>query len=186
MYRLVVSMNKKFGVKIAILIGDILYSQTFGLLSGLPGVTPEEKITLFRLFADLTEKMCSGEIHEQQVVEGADGLDESGYLKILENKTALLMGMSARCGAMLAGADEKSVRLMDEFGTLFGLAYQLNDDFQDQDSLIGGDIDLLARAEGFVNLAKDRLSSLGSSVYREKLGHLCDYVLHNPRKRAIL
>ncbi|MCH3852402.1 hexaprenyl-diphosphate synthase, partial [Campylobacter jejuni] len=54
--------------------------------------------------------------------------DKDKYLKMIYNKTAVLIEASARCGAILANLDEKA---FGEYGKNLGLAFQMIDDILD-------------------------------------------------------
>ncbi|MEW5817327.1 MAG: polyprenyl synthetase family protein [Spirochaetota bacterium] len=171
------SLNKKYGSKIAVLAGDILYSQFFFLLTNLPLKDKEQKIKLFRIFCDITQNMCLGEILQQRIIKKEVKPTFSDYMEILTKKTALLMSASCRCGALLNDAAEDIVVSLADFGLHFGLAYQLVDDYVDMDSLIDGTVDLVTEAENEITHAKNCLVQLKKSPSKEKLLGLCDYVL---------
>ena len=67
--RKLISVHRKFGIKNAILIGDILYAHAFAILTDLCAVEDRVKLKLFDIFSELTKKMCYGEIFEQQVIK---------------------------------------------------------------------------------------------------------------------
>ena len=89
-----------------------------------------------------------GQLHE--TVGPNDGEDPlSHYLDVLRDKTGSLIALSARLGAMLAGADEKYQEPLQLFGERIGVAFQLADDLIDirakvQDSGKVSGTDLLA------------------------------------------
>ncbi len=58
-------------------------------------------------------------------------LDESGYLQVIRSKTAKLFEASARCGAILAGADPALEKACAEYGQALGTAFQVIDDVLD-------------------------------------------------------
>src|ERR1019366_830919 len=53
------------------------------------------------------------------------------YMKMIELKTAVLLGGSLKMGALIAGADEKNAQNLYDFGKHIGMAFQLQDDFLD-------------------------------------------------------
>ena len=53
------------------------------------------------------------------------------YLKMVELKTAVLLGGSLKIGALIGGANEKDSQLLYEFGKYIGIAFQLQDDLLD-------------------------------------------------------
>lgn len=171
------TLNTKYGSKIAVLAGDILYSQFFSLLTEIEVMHQEKKIKLFQIFCEVTKKMCLGEICEQDIIRRKINPDLQEYLDILENKTAKLMSACCQCGAMLNGADEEEVRSLTDFGLHFGLAYQLIDDHNDNDALLADDIDTIELAKENIAKAKDNIAFLNESEPKWMLLSLCRYIL---------
>ena len=64
--------------------------------------------------------------------------------KIHENKTGRLIRASLLVGAILAGADEETVAVVDRYGSRIGLAFQIKDDLLDVES----DAATLGKASG--------------------------------------
>ncbi|MGW4092340.1 polyprenyl synthetase family protein [Nocardia sp. NPDC004750] len=77
-----------------------------------------------------SEQMCAG-----MVLEAADqhvaSRTEQSYLESIGGKTAALLSLACRVGAMQTGCSEEHVESLAEFGRCFGLAYQLWDDILD-------------------------------------------------------
>jgi geranylgeranyl pyrophosphate synthase len=64
------SLHSSFGNHTAVLVGDILYTQAFSLLTHLDLSRWDQHRELFRLFCDTTRDMCIGEIVEQRELAG--------------------------------------------------------------------------------------------------------------------
>ena len=126
---------------VAILTGDLLFARASNIVSGLG----EEAL---RLQAKVFEQLVLGQLHETVgPTEGQDPLEH--YLDVLRDKTGSLIALSARMGAMLAGADAKYQKPLQLFGERVGIAFQLADDLIDiraktQDSGKISGTDLLA------------------------------------------
>lgn len=71
--------------------------------------------------------MCSGVAHEIMKDLPASTL----YNIIISRKTGSLFSLAARFGAMAAGASDKDIKEMAEFGLRLGNTYQIQDDIQD-------------------------------------------------------
>jgi geranylgeranyl pyrophosphate synthase len=182
------TLNKQFDNTVAVLTGDILYAQFFSLLTNLPGVSNALKLSLFDLFSNLTRNMCLGEIFQHQIVNHYFEPNFKEYLKVLENKTALLMSACCKCGALLNGSSEQEADFMEDFGLHFGLAYQLVDDHIDKDSPLTGEVDLVKQAEQHIIKAKEALFSVSVNGAGKHLDSLCDFVLAragNPARIAV-
>ena len=171
------TLNKQFNNTIAVLTGDILYAQFFSVLTNLPNVDDQVKVSLFDLFTKLARNMCIGEIFQHQMVNRYIEPNIKDYLKVLENKTALLMSASCKCGALLNGSSEKESEYMAYFGLNFGLAYQLVDDYIDHDSPVSVDADLMVKAEQYIIQAKEALSAVSKNGSGRNLENLCDFVI---------
>ena len=117
------SANARWDNTVAILTGDFLFARASDILADLG---PEA----VRLQARTFERLVTGQIRETMGPgDGADPVDH--YLAVLADKTASLIATSARFGAMLSGADERTVDILARFGERFGMAFQLSDDLLD-------------------------------------------------------
>jgi heptaprenyl diphosphate synthase len=117
------SANDRWGNVVAILTGDYLFSKASDLLADLG---PEA----VRLQAKTFERLVIGQISETQNKDKPD-LTVENYLKVVSDKTASLIATSARFGAMLAGANEREIELLTQYGEKIGIAFQLADDVLD-------------------------------------------------------
>ena len=61
-----------------------------------------------------------------------------------EAKTGAMFIAAVRSGALLAGADEVSLKALTEFASLFGLAFQITDDIMD----VVGDAAIMGKPVG--------------------------------------
>jgi octaprenyl-diphosphate synthase len=172
-----VSLNGKYGNKIAVLTGDTLFLQGFSLLFHLELDDWHKKQEIFQLLCDTTQKMCFGEILQQQLITDQRQAEREEYLTIVKNKTALLMSACCQCGAILAGKDHAASQHLAHFGLHFGLAFQLTDDFKDQDSLLDSDADLIALTREHAVTAKNHLQSFNGNRIAEHLTALCDFLV---------
>ena len=90
----------------------------------------QSKQDAFGVLADTTHTVCRGELLQ---VGSAFQLDmgEERYYQIIEQKTAVLYGLSCAIGAHLSGATEEQRDIFQEFGTKIGMAFQIADDALD-------------------------------------------------------
>jgi octaprenyl-diphosphate synthase len=175
--RALLAVHRKYGTKIAILVGDILFTEAFSIVAALPDVDNDTKVRLFSILSDLTKRMCYGEIFEQKVIAESQRINKDDYIRILEFKTALLMSTAARCGAILGGADEPSESALASFGLNFGYAYQLVDDHTDHDRVFTGPLDLVTMAKEYVGNTKTDLAQLGASEAVRSMLNLAEFIL---------
>ncbi|MBN7772502.1 polyprenyl synthetase family protein [Clostridium aminobutyricum] len=162
------TLNNVFGNKIAVLAGDILNSRAFLIISRQLPVVYHDRL------AQMIETMGLAEI-EQLKSTGTIPTKEE-YLKIINGKTAVFIGNSCRFGAMLAGGSEKEITALENYGMNVGMAYQLIDDFIDQE-IVSIQYDGLKEAEEYIKEAKNSLGVLEDTVYKQKLLNFSEYIL---------
>jgi geranylgeranyl pyrophosphate synthase len=179
------TLNEKYGTKIAVVVGDLLVLQAFALLLGLEGIDWRKKERIFKIIHCTAQKMCLGELCEDQILSEKRRADRGEYLQFLEHKTASLMSASCECGAILTGKDPGDYQNMANFGLHFGLAFQLADDLKDQDSLLQENAELIPLAQEYINKAKHDLQSVNASPEKQHLMELCDILLPGERTPGI-
>lgn len=137
------AVHLKYGENSAILSGDAMSIMAFRYLSRCK---TSELAPLLSLFSTTALEVCEGQQYDMEF-EKKDQVTIAEYLEMIRLKTAVLIGCTLKMGAMMAGADEKSCRLLYDFGILTGIAFQLQDDWLDvygeENSFgkeIGGDI----------------------------------------------
>jgi geranylgeranyl pyrophosphate synthase len=74
--------------------------------------------------------LCAGELL-QLAHRGDLSLDEPTYFEIVGRKTASLIAVACRLGALTSGADEATAARLADFGRLLGIAFQIQDDLLD-------------------------------------------------------
>ena len=116
----VASVNATHGSKVAIMLGDILYSKAF---SALTAFDPE----IARTISQSVTQLSVGEMMDVEM-SGAFNLDRELYLKMLYLKTATLIESCAYCAALLDGKDANAYGV---YGKNLGLAFQIVDDILD-------------------------------------------------------
>ena len=96
------------------------------------------------------------------------------YLKMIEYKTAVLVGSALKMGAIVAGASAENANLIYDFGCNLGIAFQLQDDYLDAfgDPLtfgkqVGGDI--IENKKTYLYL---KAMEFASASDKEQLAHL--------------
>jgi octaprenyl-diphosphate synthase len=118
------TINALHGNEMAVMLGDYLISNAFHLCSliGDPEIN--------RSLGEVTNTLCEGELIQ---LEHRDDhtLDESLYNTIVQKKTASLIGVSCRMGAVLSGGGARVVECMERFGIAAGVAFQITDDVLD-------------------------------------------------------
>jgi heptaprenyl diphosphate synthase len=111
-----------WGNNVAILTGDLLFARASNIVSDLG----EEAL---KLQAKVFEQLVLGQLHETIGPQSLDPLEH--YLEVVRDKTGSLIALSARLGALLAGADKSYQEPLQAFGEKVGVAFQLADDLID-------------------------------------------------------
>lgn len=114
------SVNATQGSKVAIMLGDILYSKAF---SELTSFDP----SIARAIAESVTKLSVGEMMDVEMATAFNS-DRDLYLKMLYLKTATLIESCAFSAAVLAGEDANAYAT---YGKNLGLAFQIVDDILD-------------------------------------------------------
>lgn len=125
------SCHKAFGYDTALLAGDALLTHAFLAAASTADIPPER---VSRAISVLAQKagiygMVGGQVMDLDFEKnGANGEELTAmYIK----KTSCLLEAAAMCGAVLAGADEETVKKTEEYAENLGLAFQITDDILD-------------------------------------------------------
>ncbi len=137
------TVHEKWNVNTGILSGDAMLIYAYSLLENYDGETFKE---LTKLFSKTAIEVCEGQQYDIDFESKGD-VTITQYIKMIEYKTAVLVGASMQMGAIIAQASKDCKSLMYEYGRLLGIAFQLQDDFLDAfgnpsvfGKQIGGDI----------------------------------------------
>lgn len=117
------SANTHWNNSVAVLTGDFLFARASHILADLG---PEA----VRVQAEAFERLVTGQIMETAGPQnGQDPVDH--YLEVIAGKTGSLIAVAGRFGAMMAGADERALSILTQYGERIGVAFQLADDVLD-------------------------------------------------------
>ncbi len=114
------SVNATDGSKVAVMMGDILYSKAYTEL-----VAFDTKIA--ESVAKAVTVLSIGEYIDVKMGESFNS-DEQAYLDMIYKKTASLIEVTAYCAALLSGKEAENYRL---YGKNLGLSFQIIDDILD-------------------------------------------------------
>jgi len=137
------TLYKKNGLNTAILSGDVLYTIALQKFESYDAATYKQIMVIFN---EASKKVCEGQQKDMEF-ESAENIELSEYLKMIENKTAVLAAAALKIGAVIGKASESDQKLIYDLGINIGMTFQLMDDYLDSfgDELkfgkkIGGDI----------------------------------------------
>jgi geranylgeranyl diphosphate synthase type I len=121
--------HEKFGIPFAIIAGDALIGETYRMLSymappELKSVTYKE---IIRSIADAAKNFYEGEAMDIDFAVRSD-VTILQYMIMIEKKTAQLYLLAGKGGALIGKGNSKQVENMAQYGTLFGLMFQIKDD----------------------------------------------------------
>ena len=122
------TVHERWDVNTAILSGDLMLIQAYGHLCRVPH--PERVAELLCTFNRVATGVCEGQQFDVDF-ELRDDVSIDDYLKMIELKTAVLLGGALELGALAAGATTDDANHLYAFGRLTGLAFQLHDDLLD-------------------------------------------------------
>lgn len=138
------AVHSQFGLNAGILSGDamlILAYQCLAEAGDAPTVNH-----LLRIFNRVALEVCEGQQYDVDFESRSDVAIQD-YIRMIELKTAALIGGSLEMGAVAVGAPTSQAQQLRKFGRNIGIAFQLQDDildtFGDPEKFgkrVGGDI----------------------------------------------
>ena len=137
------TVHEKWDLNTGILSGDAMLILAYELFENYePNIFQE----LAKLFSKTALEVCEGQQYDIDF-ETRDDVTLKEYLKMIEYKTAVLIGSAMKMGAIVAGASSEDQDKIYEFGKNLGIAFQIQDDYLDAfgdpetfGKQIGGDI----------------------------------------------
>lgn len=137
------TVHERWDLNTGILSGDAMLINAYQLFENY-----DEKVfkELAQLFTKTAIEVCEGQQYDIDFA-GRDDVKIEDYIKMIEYKTAVLVGASLRMGAIIAETSETNKDSIYEYGRLLGIAFQLQDDYLDAfgdpetfGKQVGGDI----------------------------------------------
>ncbi len=121
------TVHKKWDVPVALLAGDGLLALAYQALLRTPSPRIAEAAAIF---TDGLIEICEGQALDREFESRRDvSLDE--YLIMIRKKTAALLDLSARIGAIIGNGAPAQVEALGQFAANLGLAFQIQDDVLD-------------------------------------------------------
>ncbi len=137
------TVHEKWDINTGILSGDAMLINAYQLFENYEGTVFKE---LAKLFTRTAIQVCEGQQYDIDF-ETRDNVTIEDYLKMIEYKTAVLVGASLQMGAIVAETSKDCKEAVYEYGRLLGIAFQLQDDYLDAfgdpetfGKQVGGDI----------------------------------------------
>lgn len=183
------SNHKVFGEAMALLAGDALLICGFDLIiknSELKGIKKQSILKLIKetSFYIGTENMLGGQVED--ITLKSENITKEDLNNLYMKKTAALICLSIRAGAILSDANQRQLKALTKYGENIGLAFQIVDDMldimQDQRNMAKptyankyGIKESKSESEKLIKEAKDSLKMFNHKA--ETLRSLADYLL---------
>lgn len=137
------TVHEKWNLNTGVLSGDAMLIRAYQLFESYE---PAMFRDLAILFSETAIQVCEGQQYDLDF-EKRDDVSLKDYIKMIDFKTAVLVGAAMKMGAIVANASDSCCSNIYEFGRNLGLAFQLQDDYLDTfgdeatfGKRVGGDI----------------------------------------------
>lgn len=121
------TVHEKWDLNTGILSGDAMLILAYRLFEDYD---PRLFRELAMLFSKTAIEVCEGQQYDVDF-ERRDDVTIAEYIKMIDYKTAVLIGAAMKMGAIVADASESCKEAIYKFGRNLGIAFQLQDDFLD-------------------------------------------------------
>ncbi|MDE2802929.1 MAG: polyprenyl synthetase family protein [Chloroflexota bacterium] len=118
------TLSSLWGPEVAVLVGDYLFA------TSAIHVCNTENIRVIKGFSRTIMDLSSGQLTEHFMANQWQQTREQYYDRIFK-KTGSLFATAAESGAILSGADERTIEAFRTFGSNLGTAFQVVDDILD-------------------------------------------------------
>lgn len=183
------SNHKVFGEAIALLAGDALLVSGFDLIIENTEVKEIKKQSILKIIKETsfyvgTENMLGGQVED--ITLKNEDITKADLINLYMKKTAALICLSIRAGAIISGAKQRQLKALTKYGENIGLAFQIVDDMLDimQDQRDTGKPTYAnkfgmkesnSESERLIKEAKDSLKIFNHKA--ETLRNIADYLL---------
>ncbi len=116
--------NIIWGNKESVLVGDFIFSRAFELM------VEAKNFAVLKSLSHASGVIAQGEVLQLTTQKNIAATFET-YLNVVEAKTAALFAAATEVGALIANRSPAEHKALREFGSYFGIAYQLIDDALD-------------------------------------------------------
>lgn len=137
------TVHEKWDVNTGILSGDAMLILAYQYFEQYE---PAIFRNLAMLFSKTALEVCEGQQWDVDF-ENREDVMLTEYLKMIQYKTAVLLGAAMKMGAIIAQTSSQNANLIYDFGLHLGIAFQLQDDYLDAygnpetfGKQVGGDI----------------------------------------------
>jgi len=164
------TVHEKWDINTGILSGDAMLILAYQYFENYEPAIFQK---LAKLFSKTALEVCEGQQYDVDF-ETREDVTIPEYLKMIEFKTAVLVGAAMKMGAIVAETSEDNANLIYDFGLNLGIAFQLQDDYLDAfgdpktfGKQVGGDI--IENKKTYLYL---KAMEYSSAENREMISHL--------------
>ena len=123
-----VTVWKKYGLPMAVNVGDAMFViSDQAMLDAIQHYPADIVVRAANRLHAASLALTRGQFLDMSYEKRTD-LSVEDYWPMVEGKTAELLAAAAEIGAILAGADERTIQQYGSFGLNLGLAFQVQDD----------------------------------------------------------
>ena len=123
--------------KSSVLVGDYLFARSFQLM------VETGSLRVLDILADASATIAEGEVLQLTAAQDL-ATDEGIYLQVIRGKTAALFAAATEVGGVIAGAGDREVTALRDYGDALGIAFQIVDDMLDY----GGSASVIGKNTG--------------------------------------
>ena len=123
----VLTVHKKFGIPIAILAGDVLFSKAFQIITESK-LSANATTKLVSRLAKACVDICEGQLLDVKMADEKKIPTQTEYITMICKKTAALFDVSCAMGAICATNKSNDISNLSSFGRNLGIAFQITDD----------------------------------------------------------
>ena len=121
------TVHKKYGMPVAILAGDVLFSKAYQVISDSK-LSGDATTQLISRLAKACVDVCEGQLLDIKMAEQKKIPSQTEYITMIGKKTAALFDVSCAMGAICATNKQKDIANLSAFGRNLGIAFQITDD----------------------------------------------------------
>jgi len=121
------TVHKKFGMPVAILAGDVLFSKAFQIITESK-LSANATTKLVSRLSKACVDVCEGQLLDVKMAEEKKIPTQAEYITMISKKTAALFDVSCAMGAICATNKSNDILNLSSFGKNLGIAFQITDD----------------------------------------------------------
>jgi len=121
------TVHKKFGMPVAILAGDVLFSKAFQIITESK-LSANATTKLVSRLSKACVDVCEGQLLDVKMAEEKKIPTQAEYITMISKKTAALFDVSCAMGAICATNKSNDILNLSSFGRNLGIAFQITDD----------------------------------------------------------